>query len=78
MSDPTTKPTHYVFLVSAPTREGGKKVWTRLAPLWVTNGDPDKAGFDVPEGMAISGRLVILKADEKTGEVPTNPDNTPF
>lgn len=65
-----SKPTHRVFLVSAPTREGGKKVWTPLAPLWHdgTKADPlDGLGFDIPEGMTVTGRLVIMKADKPTG-----------
>lgn len=66
MSD--NQPTHYVYLVSAPTKEGGKKVWTRLAPLWIKDGNPDKSGFDIPHGLSINGgsRIVILEADQPT------------
>jgi hypothetical protein len=64
----SNKPTHELHIVSG---EGKAAVWTRVAGLWPTK---DGEGFsgDIPSGIHVTGRVVIMKRKEKAGE-PANP-----
>ena len=56
-------PTHDLCIV---TGEGKASVWTRVAALWPTKED----GFsgDIPQGVLVSGRVVIQKRKDTKAE----------
>jgi hypothetical protein len=58
----SNKPTHDLCIISG---EGKAAVWTRVAALWATK---DGEGFsgEIPTGVLVTGRVVILK--RKAGE----------
>ena len=58
----SNKPTHDLCIISG---EGKAAVWTRVAALWPTK---DGEGFsgEIPTGVLVTGRVVILK--RKAGE----------
>lgn len=66
----SSKPTHTAFVVIDP-KEGSdrKATWHEVAALW-----PYKSGkgFDlvIPEGISLSGRIVILERKEKDQAAP--------
>jgi len=66
----SSKPTHTAFVVIDP-KEGSdrKATWHEVAALW-----PHKSGkgFDlvIPEGISLSGRIVILERKDKDQAAP--------
>jgi hypothetical protein len=64
----STKPTHYAYIVNDAKEGSGKKArWSRVGAVWPhSKGD----GFDVviPEGIAVSGRIVCMTPKDDTEE----------
>lgn len=52
-----SKPTHDLCIVSG---EGKAAIWTRVAALWPTK-EGDGFSGDIPQGVMVSGRVVIQK-----------------
>jgi hypothetical protein len=60
-----TKPTHYAYVVSAPKKDSEKAIWTKVGAVFAHKSGK---GFDViiPEGLAVSGRIVCTEPKEAT------------
>jgi hypothetical protein len=60
-----SKPTHDLCIVSG---EGKTATWTRVAALWATK-EGDGFSGDIPQGVMVSGRVVIQKRKTDSAEV---------
>jgi hypothetical protein len=64
----SSKPTHIAYVVSNPKEGSDKKaIWREVGAVWPhKNGN----GFDVvvPEGIAVSGRIVCTEPKEKSDQ----------
>ena len=59
------RPTHHLYLVTEKTNKEGKTraFFHEIAPLWTS--EKGNLSGEIPEGMTLSGRIVVMAASRK-------------
>lgn len=59
------RPSHHLYLVTEkPTKEGKQRAFFHeIAPLWTS--EKGNLSGEIPEGMTLSGRIVVMAASKK-------------